>query len=708
MGLLDLVEEDHLVRPAADRLGQLAALLVPDVAGRRPDQARHGELLHVLAHVDPGHRRVVVEQELGQRARELGLADAGRAEEQERAKRPARVAETGPGPPDRVRHGLDRLVLTDDPAVEAILHRDELLELTLHQAGDRDPGPRGDDLGDVVGRDLLAQERARALERGEGIGLLGQLLLERGQRLVLELGGGLVVGLSLGLVDPDLELLELGLRRPDGRDRGLLGRPALLEGTGRFLEIGELALERREARLRRVVGLLAERLALDLELHPAALGLVELNRHRIDLHPEPRCGLVDQVDRLVRQEPLGDVALAQGRGRDQRGVGDPDAVVDLVALAQAAQDRDRLLDCRLVDEDGLEAALEGRVLLDVLAVLVEGGRADRVELTPGEHRLEQVRRVHRALGGARADDGVELVDEQDHLAVAVLDLLEDGLQALLELTPELRPGDQRTEVERDDPLVLEPLGDVAADDPLGQAFDDRGLADSGLADQDRVVLRPAAQHLDDSPDLLIATDDRVQAACPGLGGQVATVLLEGGVGALRVRRGDTLAAAHALERAEDGLAPGAVALEQAATVTTDLEHAEQEVLGRDVLVAEPAGLLLADLEDALRARVERQRAAPDPGALAEDAGELVAERREVDAEPAERLGRDAVIGLDEGVEEVLGVEDGRFHPLGDPLSGGNRLLGFLGVSVGLHCWSPGIGQIGFASVRWSWPADRVG
>ena len=40
------------------------------------------------------------------------------------------------------------------------------------------------------------------------------------------------------------------------------------------------------------------------------------------------------------------------------------------------------------------------------------------------------------------------------------------------------------------------------------------------------------------------------------------------------------------------------------------------------------------------------------------AGELVAERRQVDAEPAERLGGDAVIGLDERREEVLGVEDG--------------------------------------------------
>ena len=226
--------------------------------------------------------------------------------------------------------------------------------------------------------------------------------------------------------------------------------------------------------------------------------------------------------------------MAERRGGDERGVRDPDAVVDLVALAQAAQDRDRVLDARLVDQDRLEAPLEGRVLLDVLAVLVEGRRADRVKLAPGEHRLEEVRGVHRALGRPGADDRVQLVDEHDDLAVGVLDLLEDGLEALLELAAELRAGDQRAEIERDDPLVLEGLRDVAADDPLGQTLGDRGLADAGLADQDRVVLRPTTEDLDDAPDLVVPADDRVELARPGLGRQVAAVLLEGRVRSLRI------------------------------------------------------------------------------------------------------------------------------------------------------------------------------
>ena len=88
-------------------------------------------------------------------------------------------------------------------------------------------------------------------------------------------------------------------------------------------------------------------------------------------------------------------------------------MVDLVPLLQAAEDGDRVLDRRLADEDRLEPALEGGVLLDVLAVLVEGGGADAAELAAGQGRLEQVGGVHRPLGLARADDQVQLVDEED-------------------------------------------------------------------------------------------------------------------------------------------------------------------------------------------------------------------------------------------------------------------------------------------------------
>ena len=236
------------------------------------------------------------------------------------------------------------------------------------------------------------------------------------------------------------------------------------------------------------VGLARERGVLDLELLRAALEHVELVRHRVDLDAQPAGGLVDQVDRLVRQEAVGDVALGERRRGDQRGVHDAHAVVHLVALAQAAQDRDRVGHGRLAHEHRCEAPLERGVLLDVLAVLVERRRADRAQLAAREHGLEQVGRVDRALRRAGADDRVQLVDEEDDAAVGRGDLLEHGLEALLELAAVLRAGQQRAQVERPDAAPLEALGHVARDDALGEALDDRGLADARLADQDGVVL----------------------------------------------------------------------------------------------------------------------------------------------------------------------------------------------------------------------------
>ena len=205
---------------------------------------------------------------------------------------------------------------------------------------------------------------------------------------------------------------------------------------------------------------------------------------------------------------------------------------------------------------GLEAALEGGVLLDVLAVLVERRGADGAQLAAREHRLQKIGCVDRALGGAGADDRVELVHEEDDLALGGLDLLEDGLEALLELAAVLGAGEQGADVEGDHPPVAKRLGDVARDDPLGEPLDDRGLADAGVADQDGVVLGAAGEDLDDAADLLVAADHRIELAALRLGGQVAPVLLERAEGVLRVRRGDAMGAADLGDRLDQFLAIG--------------------------------------------------------------------------------------------------------------------------------------------------------
>ena len=343
-------------------------------------------------------------------------------------------------------------------------------------------------------------------------------------------------------------------------------------------------------------------------------------------------------------------------------------MVRLVAVTQTLEDLHRLLDAGLLDLHRLETALEGRILLDVLAVLVVRGRADRLELAARQHGLEHLGRVNRALGGTRTHEGVDLVDEQDDVA-ARADLLEDLLQALLKVAAVARAGDQRPHVEAVNLLVLDGFGHVAVHDRLGEALDDRGLTDAGLTDQDRVVLRAAREDLHDALHLDAAADDGVQLVLARGLRQVAAELLEDrGVGALRTARSTharthglaalLVAALVATEHLDDGLAH----LRQVRALLGQhlgghalalLEEAEQQVLRADVVVAQLQGLAQAQLEDTLSARGEGNVTLDRLLTLADDLNDRGANGLALDTHRLQGLGGDALTLGDQAEQQVL-------------------------------------------------------
>ena len=398
------------------------------------------------------------------------------------------------------------------------------------------PGPRRDHRRDVLLGDLLV-DHARLVGGVLDLLGLGEVALEAPDRLVLELGGALVVGLAHGAIALGDRLVELLLEVADPVESLTLARPPRLEPRELALLLDEGLAQLGEPLLRRVVLLALEGELLELHAVDLALQLVDLDRARVDLHLQARHGLVDEVDGLVGQLPGRDVAMREGCRGDERGIRDRDPVVRLVAPLEPAEDRDRVLDRRLADVHLLEAALERGILLDVLAVLVERRRADQVQLAAREHRLQHVRGRDRALAAARAHEQVQFVDERDDAALGLVDLLEHRLQPLLELAAVHGARDEGGDVERDELLVLQRLGDVALDDALREPLDDGGLADAGLADEHGVVLRAAGEHLADAADLGVAPDDGVELALPGEVGEVHAELFEGRLLLLlRVRR----------------------------------------------------------------------------------------------------------------------------------------------------------------------------
>ena len=83
VGFLNLVEEDDRVGPASDEVGQLRALPVADVAGRRADQFRDVEALGELGHVNSNQSVGIVKDGRGQHLGQLGFTHPGRPQEHE-------------------------------------------------------------------------------------------------------------------------------------------------------------------------------------------------------------------------------------------------------------------------------------------------------------------------------------------------------------------------------------------------------------------------------------------------------------------------------------------------------------------------------------------------------------------------------------------------------------------------------------------------
>ena len=100
-----------------------------------------------------------------------------------------------------------------------------------------------------------------------------------------------------------------------GRQLVLLVAPAAGKRVGLLLQLGDLALDALQPVLRRLVVFLLQRLALDLELNETPVEFVQLLRLGIDLHAQAARGLVHEVDGLVRQETVGDVAVGQASRR---------------------------------------------------------------------------------------------------------------------------------------------------------------------------------------------------------------------------------------------------------------------------------------------------------------------------------------------------------------------------------------------------------
>ena len=196
---------------------------------------------------------------------------------------------------------------------------------------------------------------------------------------------------------------------------------------------------------------------------------------------------------------------------------------------------------------------------------------------------------------------------------------------------------------------------------MREAFGDRGLADARLADERRIVLGAARQDLDDALDLLLATDHRVELAGAGGLGEVDAELVDGRrlAGALRLgrRAGRRRLRQDADDFVADLVEVDAERLEDAGGDALALaDQAQQQMLGADVVVAEAAGLVDRELDDAFGARGEPDLPDDRPITAPDDELDSRADLGELDIHVLEHACRDALAFAHEAEQQMLGAD----------------------------------------------------
>src|SRR5688572_6717400 len=113
---------------------------------------------------------------------------------------------------------------------------------------------------------------------------------------------------------------------------------------------------------------------------------------------------------------------------------------------------DRFVHSGRIDHYFLKASIEGTVFFYVHTVFIQRRCTNALKFTPGQCWFEDVAGIKRATCATGTNNGMQLINKEDHVAV-LLQLIHDRLHSLLKLPAVFRTGYKGGEVKGNHPLV---------------------------------------------------------------------------------------------------------------------------------------------------------------------------------------------------------------------------------------------------------------
>ena len=258
--------------------------------------------------------------------------------------------------------------------------------------------------------------------------------------------------------------------------------------------------------------------------------------------------LIEDVNCLVWQEAILDVAARKRNGSLDGSLGVVDVVVLLVAVLKTVDDRNGVIVVWLADVDRLETPLKCSVLLDMFTILFCRSCTNDLDFSTRQRRLQDGRGVDGAFCGTCANDGMNLINEKD-VILGFLQLSNNLLHAVLKLTAILGSCYQTCQVKCPDLLSTQDVRNVARSNELSQALNNSSLTNAGIAQDKWVILLATCKNLHDTLNLAVTTNNGVKLFICGKLSKVAAKLLQHRSVVVCVRTHLTSAYRHAKDAA---------------------------------------------------------------------------------------------------------------------------------------------------------------
>ena len=320
MCLFDFVEEDYAVRFASDRFSQLTSFIVAHISRRRTNQSGNRVLFHVFGHVDSNNILFTVEKRFGQCLGQFGFPYSGRSQEDEGTDWPVFILQARSGSENCFRHGCYAFILTDDSLMENFRQFQQFISFSFDKFRHRDTGPSGYHFCDFFFGNFFLQETFASLLAGtarrsicslafrSGLFFL-QLLFQFRQNTILQLCQLFQVIFTFCIFHLMLHVFNLLLQDLYIGNALLFILPLGTHGSVFFLQCSQFFFQSFQTSCRCLVGFLAQSLLFNFQLHDFAADFVQFCRHAVDFRTNSGSRFVHQVDGLVRQKTVADIAV---------------------------------------------------------------------------------------------------------------------------------------------------------------------------------------------------------------------------------------------------------------------------------------------------------------------------------------------------------------------------------------------------------------